>query len=181
VIKELGALLESGAFAKHVLFSVYASLFLAIAFKTAGRTREAMESIRAALDYALPDDLLMPFAENADLLGPVLERSMARYDREVARARLSSLSERVKSGREAVLREIRAGESVRLLTEREAETLGHMSAGLSTSGTAERMGVSVHTVRAHIKSASQKTGAKGRLALLKLYSMYHEKAVRPPR
>jgi LuxR family maltose regulon positive regulatory protein len=181
VIEDLGALLEGGAFSRHLLFSIYAKIFLAAAFKKAGRLREALASLMEALDWALPDNLLLPFAENGDLLGPLLDTALARGGHEEAQPRLADLAGRVQAGREAILKEIRAGESIQRLTDRESETLRLIAAGFSTADTAARMGVTVHTVRAHLKSASQKTGAKGRLALIKLFSIYGARSLRPSR
>lgn len=65
-------LLEAGVFQKHLLFSVHAHIYAAAARQGLGRNRLAVETLRKALDLALPDKVYMPFVENADLLEPPL-------------------------------------------------------------------------------------------------------------
>ena len=67
----------------------------------------------------MADDLLMPFAENNDLIGSILGRAIAKSGCAAASPRLMELNDRVKAGREAVLAEIRAGEFILELTRRE--------------------------------------------------------------
>jgi DNA-binding CsgD family transcriptional regulator len=52
------------------------------------------------------------------------------------------------------------------LSDREAELIGHLVAGLDTHRIAERMFVSEHTVQDHLKSIFAKTGARNRRTLL---------------
>jgi DNA-binding NarL/FixJ family response regulator len=54
------------------------------------------------------------------------------------------------------------------LTEREQEVLGLVSEGLSNAAIAQRMVVSVHTVRNHIASLSAKLGAHSKLEALSI-------------
>ncbi|MDR1520294.1 MAG: LuxR C-terminal-related transcriptional regulator [Planctomycetota bacterium] len=57
-------LLESGAFGKNLLFAIYAHIFNAAARRKLGAEGEAAKELGIALTLALPDDILMPFAEN---------------------------------------------------------------------------------------------------------------------
>lgn len=61
-------LLQSKVFASHLMFTVYAYLYLSAAKAGLGRKTEAAESLGAALNLALPDGLYMPFVENAEFL-----------------------------------------------------------------------------------------------------------------
>ena len=79
-------------------------------------------------------------------------------------------SERHQAGRGAVLSEIQARESVATLTQRELETVRLLSMGLSTKDAADKMCVTIHTVRAHLKAAARKTGTRSRVALLRIFS-----------
>jgi LuxR family maltose regulon positive regulatory protein len=72
VIGLFGRLLESGVFGKHRLFFIYAHIYLAAAHHGLGDKIRAVDSLRIALDAALPDSLYMPFVENSDFLLPVL-------------------------------------------------------------------------------------------------------------
>ncbi len=52
------------------------------------------------------------------------------------------------------------------LTEREREVLGLLAEGLSNAGIAERLTVSIHTVRNHVANLSAKLGAHSKLEAL---------------
>jgi DNA-binding NarL/FixJ family response regulator len=54
------------------------------------------------------------------------------------------------------------------LTEREREVLGLVAEGLSNAAIAQRLVVSVHTVRNHIASLSAKLGAHSKLEALSI-------------
>ena len=54
------------------------------------------------------------------------------------------------------------------LTEREREVLGYLADGLSNAAIAERMVVSVHTVRNHLANLSAKLGAHSKLEALSI-------------
>lgn len=54
------------------------------------------------------------------------------------------------------------------LTEREREVLGLLAEGLSNAGIAERLTVSVHTVRNHVANLSAKLGAHSKLEALSI-------------
>jgi len=56
------------------------------------------------------------------------------------------------------------------LTPREHELLHHLANGLGTSEIASEMGISLHTVRDHIKNLYRKTGARSRTELVGLLS-----------
>jgi DNA-binding CsgD family transcriptional regulator len=54
------------------------------------------------------------------------------------------------------------------LTDREAEVLQYLAAGLSIGSTARVLSITERTVKAHITSIYQKTGAENRVELLNL-------------
>ena len=56
------------------------------------------------------------------------------------------------------------------LTPREHELLHHLASGLSTAEVAREMGISLHTVRDHIKNLYRKTGTRSRSDLVGLLS-----------
>lgn len=73
-------LLESGVFARHLLFNLHARLCMAVASAALGKADEARAALETALDMALPDNLHMPFVENWDLLRPVFRLLPDVYD-----------------------------------------------------------------------------------------------------
>ncbi len=62
----------------------------------------------------------------------------------------------------------RGGTSTKELTEREREVLNLLADGLSNANIAERLTVSVHTVRNHIANLSAKLGAHSKLEVLSI-------------
>ena len=54
------------------------------------------------------------------------------------------------------------------LTEREREVLGLLAEGLTNAAIAERLSVSVHTVRNHVANLSAKLGARSKLEALSI-------------
>jgi two-component system response regulator DevR len=60
------------------------------------------------------------------------------------------------------------GHRLQDLTEREREVLGLLSEGLSNAAIAERLVVSVHTVRNHVANLSNKLGAHSKLEALSI-------------
>ena len=59
------------------------------------------------------------------------------------------------------------------LSEREREILGLVAAGLTAQMVAERLGISVHTVRRHVANISAKLGTRGLPALVR-YALEHD-------
>ena len=60
------------------------------------------------------------------------------------------------------------------LTEREGDILGHLLEGLPAKAIADRCGISVHTVRNHIKSVYRKVGVHSRLGLVRMARQMEE-------
>ncbi len=56
----------------YLLCQIHLHIQLAAASQMLGRTQEAREELHRAFDLALPDGILMPFAENSRLLAPLL-------------------------------------------------------------------------------------------------------------
>ena len=162
-----GWLLQSGAFANHLLFAVYAHIYMATANAALGLKKEADAPLRAALDLALPDKLYLPFAEHHGLPDDLLER--ACRERPAALKAIRSLAEKMKAGKKAALR---GGPHIETppfgLSRREYETASLMAEGLSNREIAEALFVGVNTVKTHLKAAYRKTGAASRSALKKM-------------
>ncbi|MDR0620660.1 MAG: LuxR C-terminal-related transcriptional regulator [Deltaproteobacteria bacterium] len=177
LIEEFSTLQTGGAFSNHILFSVYAQIYLAYAFQKTGRSREAAKNLTNALKCALPDNIYLPFAENHDLIGPLMAKTLTGENPEISFPEYALLAEKFQLGRSTVLSELRARRSVLNLTNREIETIRHLAAGLSTSEAAEKMGITVHTVRAHLKSSLHKTGTNSRVALLRIFYNDSDKGI----
>ena len=105
-------LLQCGAFAHHALFSVYAHVYTAVANTALGLEKEAEDSLRTALELALPDRLYLPFAEHVDALPQLRALSETQPDEEHGR-QIMRLAWAMKGRGSEENRETRAGHAAR--------------------------------------------------------------------
>jgi LuxR family maltose regulon positive regulatory protein len=118
-------------------------------------------ALRAALDLALPDKQYLPFAENHDLIGPFLTKSLFGKERKEALSRIKALAIQMKTGRESVWKEIFAKET---LTERKLEIVRLAAEGLTNQQIADALHISINTIKDHLKTINQKRGVQDRTA-----------------
>ena len=83
--------------------TIYTYIYLAAANHRINRDSEAEKLLRKALDMALPDEMYMPFAENYDYIGPMLE-SMAQDDNGGDIERVLTLSKDFAATKEVAIR-----------------------------------------------------------------------------
>ena len=160
-------LLESGVFSKNLLFTIYAHIYTASAQAALGREAEAKNSLQTALSLALPDQLYVPFAENYILLAPILKKSGSWPGLD----KITALARKMRLGQRSILRTIETGVVPFGLTRREYEIALLAVEGLSNIEIAEQLFVSVNTIKTHLKSAYQKTGASSRQTLRKIFKV----------
>ena len=166
VLGLFGYLLEKGLFRKHLLFSIYAHIYLAAAYQGQGKAVQAAEAFGYALDVALPDEVYMPFAENYDLLAPVFKvKKRGRPGKRLKTALV--LAEQMEACRRAIIDKI-SDQRPLGFTSREYETALLMAEGLPSDEIAQRLHISLNTVKFHLKNVYRKTGAASRLALKKM-------------
>lgn len=158
-------LLESGVFARHLLFAVYAHMFRAAAFAALGKAEDSKTELDRALDMALPDNILMPFVENADVLLPLLRVASCEEHQDGVQ-RILALAEQWRHALDLPQGEQDAPFG---LSEREYATAQLAVKGLTTQEMADQMGVSVNTIKAHLKGAYKKSGARNRPELRKRF------------
>ena len=165
VLGLFGYLLEKGLFQNHLLFSIHAHIYLAAAHQGQGRKAQAAEALKSALDAALPDGVHMPFAENSDVLAPVLKTRIGRPDKRFKA--ILALAEQVEAGRRAMRDTLSVWKRFGL-TRREYEIARLMAEDLPSDNIALRLRISLNTVKFHLKNVYRKTGASSRLALKKM-------------
>jgi LuxR family maltose regulon positive regulatory protein len=157
-------ILESGVFSKHTLFSIYANVFLAAAYHGQDERKLAIAHIRAALDAALPDSVLMPFVENNAYIRPVLHALLR--DRRVVGVRLIlGLSEKwneAVQGLDSVPPRYR-------LNARQLELVRLASEGKSFKDMARSTGLAHGTVRNLFAALYKRFDVKGEKELLELF------------
>ena len=159
------ALLQPPLFDKHRLFFIYAHIFLAAAHAMLDAREKALESLRAALDAALPDDVLMPFVENADLvLLLLLAPQETRHEDGVRR--ILALAEPWL--RHLGLPGTRASEIPFGLSVKQYEIARLAAEGRTGPEIACRVGLGLNTVKTHLKTVYRKCGANNRPELRRL-------------
>jgi LuxR family maltose regulon positive regulatory protein len=165
------AILHAGSFQKNLLFSVYAHIYLAAALEKTGKRREAASALSIALDAALPDALYMPFVENHDLIGPLLTKLLTGKHRDTL-SRIETLAQRMKAGCKRVLQAAQDPKQHFKLSEREFEVACLACQGLSNEDIGDELRVTGHTAKAHLRSVYQKSGAKDRAELRKIFKRH---------
>ena len=120
---------------------------------TSGDRARGRRSLASALRLAEPEQLRLPFALERGWIEPVLRR-----DPELAHAHWRLLAPTL---RDQLPAPPGAPEKapilvVEPLTEREREVLRHVSGLLSAAEIASEMGISIHTVKTHLKNSYRK-------------------------
>ena len=140
---------------------LYGSILTAAAWRARGKTQQAVSALKSALATALPDGLYMPFAENRDLLGPLL----AEHCPEQARGRIAALGSAQEAGAAEVLRNLYLKNIPFDLTEREYEVAKLAAQGLRNQAIAQALFISENTVKKHLKTVFQKMEVSDRGSL----------------
>lgn len=148
-----------------LLAEIYCRLLTAIGFHDRGNRDRAAELIDAAIALALPDRLYAPLAEERGELGVLLDERLAAADRDAARA-VRELQKRLMPGWSALQETLKSRTYALNLTPREHHAAKLAAKGLTNAEIAERMGISVNSVKRYLAEAVGKTGAKSRAALV---------------
>lgn len=155
-----------GAFVSEI----YCRLMLAVGYHEQGFLQNAAEQLDRAIELALPDRIYAPFAEYRDNLGTLLDDRLNEADREAAKA-VRKLNTKLTEGWTVINREVRGVINTIGLTPQEHQAAKLAAKGLSNAQIAQRMKVSVNTVRRHISEAIGKTGAENRKDLAGFLAM----------
>lgn len=116
----------------NLLPQIYINLYRAQALDALGKRAQALEALNSALNTALPDGILLPFAENyAGIKRLLPDADCDRKDTE----RIAALSHTFEQGLAAFVQ--------KELTPREKEVLLLLEEGLTNPLIAERLSVSV--------------------------------------
>ena len=147
-----------------LLAEIYCRLLTAIGFHDRGNNERAAEYIDAAIALALPDRLYAPLAEERGELGVLLDERLSLADKDAARA-VRELQKRLMTGWSALQEQLKGRTYALDLTPREHHAAKLAAKGLTNAEIAERMGVSVNSVKRYIAEAVSKTGASSRAEL----------------
>jgi len=138
-------------------------MHLAVAHDRTGQADTAMVHLQTALDYALPDKVYLPFAEQIGAALPLLRRiSSPKYDRQQL-DEIIALCKRQEEGRQKILRAVWKESSP--LTPREREIAILARERLTAQEISERLMISEATVRTVLHSVYSKLGVHSKLEL----------------
>ena len=150
----------------HCLSHIYTQIYRAAANEKLFRRNEALILLKQALNMALPDEMLMPFAENADLLLPLIEELGRDPEFHGVALRIADLSKGVRQVRAALNEPAEDGAAKVDLTAREREIALLAADGLTNREIAAGLNISENTVKTLLKRSFEKIGVSSR-ALLK--------------
>ena len=122
---------------------------------------EGARALMAALDIAVKDGVVFPFAEQFEAVQPLLSQPCLR--RRYPAAFLDRVAACCRTYGEALEKE---GSRHSLLTERELEILVQLSRGKRHSEIAASLYISVPTVRYHLQNVYRKLDVNNKLAAL---------------
>ena len=149
-VSEFG--LQLSSIFPNLLPQIYIKLYQAQALDALGKRPQALEAVSSALDTALPDGIILPFAENYGGIKRLL--ADAGCDSKV-RERIAALAVTLEDGLVAFRQKVP-------LSPREKEVLLLLQKGLSNQEIADRLNVSFSTARATVSSVLNKQGVSSR-------------------
>ncbi|MCR4587114.1 MAG: LuxR C-terminal-related transcriptional regulator [Lachnospiraceae bacterium] len=136
---------------------VYCLIYMAAAYQMMGDHPKAVESLAGAVAMAAPDKVYLPFAENMDHIGSLMEESGADADFVV---KVTELAKQYKNGVHSL------GFGQEDLTPREKEVLDLIRRGLTNGQIAESLNIGVSTVKKEVSNILAKQGVTSRAQLM---------------
>lgn len=135
----------------------------AAAFKEIDRAQEGLDELKIALSLAMPDNILMPFAENITYIATML--SELKKDKIYTEyiERIEELADAVQAAREKIKAEHFEIKVDYGLSEKETEIAGLAARRMTTSEIAKQMHLSTGTVRNYLSRIYSKMGITGSL------------------
>lgn len=137
----------------YALVALHLRIQTAAAYEQLGKSEEAHAWLRKALSDAEPDGLVMPFAENYDILKPLLEREIKN----------DLISKIIELGEAATVRNAAGTRPAAfdVLTQREFEIVELMAQRLSNREIAEQLYLSEGSVKQYVNQIYSKLHIEG--------------------
>ena len=156
--EEAAALYES---AHSLQCSIHLHIQLAAALEQIGRRGQAMEELRTALDLALPDGIVMPFAENCDYITTQLQELHKRgvFPEQIEKILTMAAGYRV--SRKRILRALWGEDEDYGLSERELEIAKLAAQRLTNREIADKLHLAEGTVKNQLSRIFEKLGISG--------------------
>ena len=149
-----------------IVSEIYTRLICASSYHDLGNDAMAVHHLDLAIQLAMPDKIYMPLAEYRRQLDFLVDERICLQDPDAVAA-VKRLNKQYLRGW-TVLHNGQRGKMVsNELTTREREVAKHAAFGLSNKEIAERLNISVNTVKQSLRTAMDKTGA------LRRSDLYH--------
>ena len=145
----------------NILCVIWLHIQLAAAFEKLGKADAAVAELKTALGMAMPDKILMPFAENTVYISKQLSKLKEEKEYTEYIDKILGLSETVQTGREKILREYFGKDKVYGLSERELEIAKLAALRMTSAEIAKELHLSEGTVRNHLSRIYNKVGILG--------------------
>jgi LuxR family maltose regulon positive regulatory protein len=129
-------------------------------------TDSAVMSLAEALTMAEPEGYVRTFVDEGRLLAPLLEKAVGRGTKPEYAGRLIRIIEEEQQQKAAGREEISPGGPYEVLSEREKEVLRFLAGGFSNRQIAERLFISVGTVKTHVHNVMAKLDAGSRVQVV---------------
>ena len=168
IVGRFSRLLREGPFARNLLFTIYANIFIAAANTGLKRWAEADTTLMTALELALPDRIYMPFVTNAAYL-PQLKslKDHERYGSGIRRIlRLSASYEKARNNIQARF----FSEDRPPLTPRERELVRLAMSGMTNKEIADALGLAPNSVKRYFATLHKKLGISSRDQLKRYFA-----------
>ncbi len=143
---------------------IYISLIISRDYMLRKNWDKAEYYFRNAWSIASPDGLIMPFAEHRGMLSGMLEKCL-RYEERAVYKRILDLSNRYHSSWVTVHNELTGEKISDALTAIEFNVASLASKGNSNNEIADLLGITVNSVRAHLRNIFNKLGIDSRKEL----------------
>ncbi len=167
LVGRFSQLLHKGRFGKNLMFAIHANMFIAAGNAGLGLWAEADTALLRALDLALPDRILMPFAVNAVFL-PQLKPLGDDTARGRGVRHILKLAARFEKSRSAIVarffREHAPG-----LTRREGELVRLALTGMTHKEIAAVLGLAAGSVKRYFAALYKKLGIGNREQLRRYF------------
>lgn len=145
---------------------LYTRLICACSYHDIGNDAMAILHLDQAISLALPDKLYMPLAEYRRQLDFLMDARLSAVSQE-ALSQVKALNRAFLEGWTVLHNTQRGRRVTNDLTTREREVAKHAAFGLSNKEIAERLNISINTVKQSLRTAMDKTGA------LRRSDLYH--------
>jgi LuxR family maltose regulon positive regulatory protein len=149
---------------RSVMGEIYCHILSACAYCRMDDSQRAVSSLDIALSIALPDRLLLPFAEHWETISPVIRKCMGIGCKDSAAGDIRALAKRLEDGRSAYWRALHAHIPYGL-TEREYKIVCLAAQGFRNREIGEKLFLSEKTIKNCMSVIYGKIGRQGRTRL----------------